>query len=170
MYPQEIARDTSSQVYSFVPGLQVGGDWLPCAVQVPSGIFIGSGSAQAPYRSHGAGLNVSYAGWDLSMASQGHTAARGYRLLRCSTCYLPSDVCICACTPTIHTSAQFWLLMHPDECLKPTNTARLIGASIPHTRFFPWYRTAPPAEFIALLTDRQFHALSASSARRCNAL
>jgi DTW domain-containing protein len=90
------------------------------------------------------------------MASEGHTAARGYRLLRCSTCYLLSDVCICAWTPTIHTSAQFWLLMHPDECRKPTNTARLIGASIPHTRFFLWYRTVPPAELIALLTDCQF--------------
>jgi DTW domain-containing protein YfiP len=90
------------------------------------------------------------------MASEGHTAARGYRLLRCSSCYLPPDVCICACTPTIHTSAQFWLLIHPDECRKPTNTARLIGASIPHTRFFAWYRTTPPAELIALLTDRQF--------------
>jgi DTW domain-containing protein len=90
------------------------------------------------------------------MASEGHTAARGYRLLRCSTCYLSSDVCICACTPTLHTSAQFWLLMHPDECRKPTNTARLIGASIPHTRFFLWYRTVPPAELIALLTDCQF--------------
>jgi DTW domain-containing protein len=90
------------------------------------------------------------------MASEGHTAARGYRLLRCSTCYLSSDVCICAWTPTIHTSAQFWLLMHPDECRKPTNTARLIGASIPHTRFFLWYRTVPPAELIALLTDCQF--------------
>jgi DTW domain-containing protein YfiP len=46
--------------------------------------------------------------------------------------------------------------MHPDEYRKPTNTARLIGASMPHTRCFPWYRTAPPAEFIALLTDRRF--------------
>ena len=90
------------------------------------------------------------------MASEGHTAARGYRLLRCSSCYLPPDVCICACTPTIHTPVQFWLLIHPDECRKPTNTARLIGASIPHTRFFAWYRTTPPAELIALLTDRQF--------------
>src|SRR5262245_21258072 len=90
------------------------------------------------------------------MASQSHTAARGYRLLRCSTCSLPSAWCICACTPTIHTPAQFWLLIHPDECLKSTNTARLIGASIPHTRLFPWYRTAPPAGFIELLSDRQF--------------
>ena len=56
----------------------------------------------------------------------------------------------------IHTSAQFWLLMHPEECLKPTNTARLIGASIPHARLFPWYRTAPPAGFIELLCERRF--------------
>jgi DTW domain-containing protein len=90
------------------------------------------------------------------MASQSHTAARGYRLLRCSTCYLPLEWCICACTPTIHTPAQFWLLMHPDECHKPTNTARLIGASMPHTRLFPWYRTVPPAGFIELLSDRRF--------------
>jgi len=90
------------------------------------------------------------------MASQSHTAARGYRLLRCSTCYLPSAWCICTCTPTIHTPTQFWLLMHPDEYLKPTNTARLIAASIPHTRCFSWYRTAPPAGFIELLSDRRF--------------
>ncbi len=90
------------------------------------------------------------------MASEGRAAARGYRLLRCPTCYLPPDVCICACTPTIHTPVQFWLLIHPDEYRKPTNTARLIGASIQHTRFFPWYRTAPPAGLITLLRERRF--------------
>jgi DTW domain-containing protein YfiP len=90
------------------------------------------------------------------MVLEGRAAARGYRLLRCPTCYLPPDVCICACTPAIHPPAQFWLLMHPDEYRKPTNTARLIGASIPHTRFFPWYRTAPPAELITLLGERRF--------------
>jgi len=46
--------------------------------------------------------------------------------------------------------------MHPDEYRKPTNTARLIGTSIPHTRLFPWYRTAPPADFTELLSDRRF--------------
>ena len=90
------------------------------------------------------------------MASEGRAATRGYRLLRCSTCYLPLDGCICACTPTIHTPAQFWLLIHPEEYRKSTNTARLIGASIPHTRFFSWYRTTPPAGLIALLGDRRF--------------
>jgi DTW domain-containing protein YfiP len=56
----------------------------------------------------------------------------------------------------IHTPVQFWLLMHPDEWLKPTNTARLIGASIPQTRFFPWYRTTPPVGLITLLREHRF--------------
>ncbi len=90
------------------------------------------------------------------MASQSHTAARGYRLLRCSACYLPLDGCICACTPTIHTLAQFWLLIHPEEYRKPTNTARLIGTSIPQTRFFSWSRTTPPIGLITLLGERRF--------------
>lgn len=90
------------------------------------------------------------------MVLEDHTAARGYKLLRCATCHLPPDGCICACTPTIHTSAQFWLLIHPDEYHKPTNTARLIGASIPQTRSFAWYRTTPPAGLIALLKEHRF--------------
>lgn len=94
--------------------------------------------------------------WDSAMTSDGKTTTRGYKLLRCSTCYLPPDGCICPFTPTLHTQAQFWLLIHPDEYTKPTNTARLIGASIPHTRFFPWHRTAPPLELMALLTDSRF--------------
>lgn len=82
--------------------------------------------------------------------------ARGYKLLRCPTCYLPVAGCICALTPTIHTQSQWWILIHPDEGIKPTNTARLIGATIPHTCFFPWYRTAPPTALVALLRDRRF--------------
>lgn len=87
---------------------------------------------------------------------QGPSPARGYKLLRCSTCYLPVEGCICALTPTIHTQSQWWILIHPDEGIKPTNTARLIGATIPHTCFFPWHRTAPPTALTALLRDRRF--------------
>jgi len=90
------------------------------------------------------------------MGTDGHTATRGYKLHRCATCYLPPGACVCAFTPRLHAPVQFWLLIHPDEYLKPTNTARLIGASMPHTRFFPWYRTAPPAELLTLLSDRHF--------------
>src|SRR5437879_6398265 len=67
--------------------------------------------------------------WDSAMTSDGKTTARGYKVLRCSTCYLPPEGCICPFTPTLHIQAQFWLLIHPDEYTKPTNTARLIGAS-----------------------------------------
>jgi len=84
------------------------------------------------------------------------TVARGYKLLRCTTCYLPLEGCICPLTPTIHTQSQWWILIHPDECMKPTNTARLIGATIPHTCFFPWHRTAPPTALMALLKDQRF--------------
>lgn len=90
------------------------------------------------------------------MASEGKTIARGYKLLRCTACYLPLASCICPLTPTIHTASQWWILIHPDEYLKPSNTARLIGASIPHTRFFVWHRTAPPPALLALLQDARF--------------
>lgn len=90
------------------------------------------------------------------MASEGNTVARGYKLLRCTTCYLPLAGCICSLTPTLHTPAQWWILIHPDEGIKPSNTARLIGATIPHTRFFPWHRTTPPTALMALLQDERF--------------
>jgi DTW domain-containing protein YfiP len=88
------------------------------------------------------------------MASK--TVARGYKLQRCTRCYLPLDGCICALTPTLHTQSQWWILIHPDEYTKPSNTARLIGATIPHTRFFPWHRTAPPTALMALLRESRF--------------
>lgn len=64
--------------------------------------------------------------------------------------------CVCAFTPTIPTWVQFWILMHPKERLKPTNTARLIAATMPQTRIFLWERTNPPEAFVALLQDAQF--------------
>jgi len=90
------------------------------------------------------------------MASEGKTIARGYKLGRCTVCSLPLAGCICPLTPTIHTQCQWWILIHPDECRKPTNTARLIGATMPQTRFFPWYRTVPPTALMALLRDHRF--------------
>jgi DTW domain-containing protein YfiP len=59
-------------------------------------------------------------------------------------------------TPTIHTHVQFWLLMHPKERQKPSNTGRLLGATMPQTRFFLWQRTAPPGELIDLIGDCRF--------------
>lgn len=83
-------------------------------------------------------------------------ASRGYKSLRCATCQLPTAGCICHLTPTIRTPSQFWLLMHPDEGRKPTNTARLIAATMPHTRVFVWQRTAPPPGLLDLLSSPRF--------------
>ncbi|MGE3536481.1 MAG: tRNA-uridine aminocarboxypropyltransferase [Candidatus Tectimicrobiota bacterium] len=82
--------------------------------------------------------------------------ARGYNVPRCATCGLPPAGCICALTPHLASTAQFWILIHPDEQRKPTNTARLIAAALPQSRLFPWYRTAPPAALLELLGDPQF--------------
>lgn len=46
--------------------------------------------------------------------------------------------------------------MHPKERLKPTNTARLIAATIPQTQIFLWERANPPEAFVALLQDVRF--------------
>jgi hypothetical protein len=83
-------------------------------------------------------------------------ASRGYKSRRCATCQLPTAGCICHLTPTIYTPSQFWLLMHPDEGRKPTNTARLIAATMPHTRVFVWQRTVPPLGLLDLLHSRHF--------------
>ena len=83
-------------------------------------------------------------------------ASRGYKAHRCPTCQLPTAGCICHFTPTIRTPVRFWILMHPGEAQKPTNTARLIAAALPHTRVFLWQRTTPPAELCDLLSAPQF--------------
>lgn len=85
-----------------------------------------------------------------------HSTARGHNLARCRTCWLPLEGCICALTPILPTLGHFWILMHPDEQTKPSNTARLIAAALPSTRLFLWHRTAPPAELLCLLHNTHF--------------
>lgn len=82
--------------------------------------------------------------------------ARGSTAIRCSACRLPSAQCICAYRVETQSHAQFWVVMHPEEAYKPTNTARLIGDVLPETRYFGWYRTAPDAELLALLQDDRY--------------
>jgi DTW domain-containing protein YfiP len=82
--------------------------------------------------------------------------SRGYKSVRCAVCQLPTARCICRFTPSIHTSIRFWLLMHPDEGRKPTNTARLIAAAMPHTQVFVWQRLVPPPGLLDLLGSSCF--------------
>lgn len=74
---------------------------------------------------------------------------RGFRWERCAGCQLPVASCICAVRPAIDTDIAFWLLMHHEEILKPTNTGRLIADCIDSTRISEWSRT-PPDEWSAV--------------------
>ncbi|MFD2191077.1 tRNA-uridine aminocarboxypropyltransferase [Pistricoccus aurantiacus] len=79
--------------------------------------------------------------------------ARGSFVTRCPGCRLPTLNCLCPYRVTARAEASFWLLTHPLEHHKPTNTGRLIGDVLATTETFTWYRTAPDARLLALLDD-----------------
>lgn len=79
--------------------------------------------------------------------------ARGSFVVRCQGCQLPELNCLCPYKAESHSRSQVWLLTHPYEHFKPTNTGRLIRDVLPGTRVFTWYRTAPDPELLALLAD-----------------
>lgn len=82
--------------------------------------------------------------------------ARGHSLIRCPSCLVGQDNCICHAR-SLHTApVDFVLLMHRDEILKPTNTGRLIADILPQNTFaFCWERQEPPAALALLLNDKQ---------------
>lgn len=85
--------------------------------------------------------------------------ARGSFVVRCNSCRMPQSYCICSFRTPVSAQAVFWILMHPNEANKPTNTARLIGDTLPETKVFAWDRTNPPADFLALLAQPQYQPL-----------
>jgi len=82
--------------------------------------------------------------------------ARGSFVTRCQDCQLPALNCLCPYRVTASSATRVWLLTHPLEHHKPTNTGRLIGDVLPETEIFTWYRTAPDARLLALLEDERF--------------
>ena len=83
--------------------------------------------------------------------------ARGKSVPRCDCCQLASFACICSWAPNQRSRAEFILLMHRDEILKPTNTGRLIADCFPdQTYAFAWHRTEPPNDLMALLADDNY--------------
>lgn len=82
--------------------------------------------------------------------------ARGSFVVRCLGCQLPELNCLCPYRTRAESRARVWLLTHPLEHCKPTNTGRLIRDVLPETRVFTWYRTAPDPELLALLADPRF--------------
>ncbi|MEQ4537536.1 tRNA-uridine aminocarboxypropyltransferase [Billgrantia desiderata] len=82
--------------------------------------------------------------------------ARGSFTERCPGCNLPVLNCLCPYRVSAGSEARVWLLTHPLEHLKPTNTGRLIGDVLPDTEVFTWYRTAPNERLLTLLDDPRF--------------
>jgi DTW domain-containing protein YfiP len=82
--------------------------------------------------------------------------ARGSTITRCDTCRLPALNCLCPYRVEAESLARFWLITHPLEHLKPTNTGRLIADVLPSTEVFTWYRTAPDEQLLELLADERF--------------
>ncbi|MGQ7246148.1 tRNA-uridine aminocarboxypropyltransferase [Halomonas sp. V046] len=82
--------------------------------------------------------------------------ARGSFVVRCDGCQLPELNCLCPFRVKASSRVQVWLVTHPLEHHKPTNTGRLIRDVLPTTRVFTWYRTAPDTELLALLADERY--------------
>ncbi|WP_192036126.1 tRNA-uridine aminocarboxypropyltransferase [Halomonas sp. YLGW01] len=82
--------------------------------------------------------------------------ARGSTVTRCETCRLPALNCLCPYRAEAESLSRFWLITHPLEHLKPTNTGRLIADVLPSTEVFTWYRTEPDARLLELLADERF--------------
>ncbi|WP_163577659.1 tRNA-uridine aminocarboxypropyltransferase [Halomonas faecis] len=82
--------------------------------------------------------------------------ARGSFVRRCAGCNLPELNCLCPYRVEARSVARVWLLTHPLEHHKPTNTGRLIRDVLPDTQVFTWYRTAPDPDLLALLDDPRY--------------
>ena len=82
--------------------------------------------------------------------------ARGSFVTRCEACRLPSLNCLCPYKVTAASETRVWLLTHPYEHYKPTNTGRLIGDILDTTEVFTWYRTEPDPILLARLEDPRF--------------
>lgn len=82
--------------------------------------------------------------------------ARGSFVERCAGCNLPTLNCLCPYRVEAESTARVWLVTHPLEHHKPTNTGRLIRDVLGSTEVFTWYRTAPDERLLALLADERY--------------
>ena len=86
--------------------------------------------------------------------------ARGGTITRCDNCQLGVRWCICQYRHAVTqrrlaASADFLLLLHRYETMKPTNTGRLIGDVLPDsTHAYLWDRTEPDPLLLEFLKNR----------------
>ncbi len=79
--------------------------------------------------------------------------AKGANTPRCLACQMPVLACICDLLPKVSCAASFCLLMHHNEQYKPTNTGRLLLATVGGERVI-WQRTVPNVGLLHLLARK----------------
>ncbi len=77
--------------------------------------------------------------------------ARGSKVKRCHSCLLPQVNCLCSAKPLATADAIFVFLMYKGECLKPSNTGRLVADVVKENYAFTWQRTTPNPALLGLL-------------------
>ncbi|SEN05648.1 conserved hypothetical protein [Halomonas caseinilytica] len=94
--------------------------------------------------------------FDVASPPRREFKARGSFVVRCESCNLPRLNCLCPYRVQAESRSRVWLLTHPIERYKPTNTGRLIRDVLPDTEVFTWYRTAPDERLLDLLADSRY--------------
>ncbi|MAD45061.1 MAG: DTW domain-containing protein [Oceanospirillaceae bacterium] len=81
--------------------------------------------------------------------------ARGGRVVRCESCLLALEHCICDQRPAGRDDQQvaFLFLMYQGEVYKPSNTGRLIADVVVDNYAFQWQRTVHDPALLALLKN-----------------
>ncbi|MBY6196664.1 tRNA-uridine aminocarboxypropyltransferase [Vibrio hangzhouensis] len=82
--------------------------------------------------------------------------ARGAKVIRCKQCQIAEQYCICEHQPAGRSDFAVLLLVSDAEILKPSNTGRLILDTVEEGYAFPWHRTEPNKELLALLNDKTY--------------
>ena len=84
----------------------------------------------------------------------------------CTGCRLPASHCICTQAPKLSAGLSIWLLLHPQERHKATNTGHLAATGLPGARSFSWQRRQPCQALAQRLQDPRFAPCLVFPARR----
>ena len=77
----------------------------------------------------------------------------------CPTCHLRRQACLCRAwqsLPSLTSGASFFLLVHPRELHKPTNTGHILLAAQPATQYAVWSRTDIDSTLQDMLTSSAY--------------
>jgi DTW domain-containing protein YfiP len=84
----------------------------------------------------------------------------------CPKCHFRKDLCLCATAPSLESQARFFLLVHPRELNKRSNTGHLIVRCIDKAQYQVWSRVEAPAVLVSLLQSDRYQPYVVFPAQR----